>query len=446
MGEDWLDILETTVQGKPLVVFQLEEEDWWNLRHSRRGVNDFTIVRSHEAVRKVKTPTACLLFGTYARETEARFGLVASRGRVSTLDTRISVKAAQHIHPSSKSDLLQLVREQPYARNLQNRLASNGSVTVLSSKLSAHLVKKLAEIETNRSPMRTATASLSSPTHFHTMAAVQKDALQTALHAFGLSAAAQAVSRQLTGRRETALEEVSLVEDNVIAYDARFVPDYDLVGGDVTGYAVFERGLEKLEVYTANRLPLEHVFGVDLIYLNVTRQSIVMLQYKMLERDGRQEGGKDWIYRPDTQLDSEIGRMRQFSIQHAPGRSEYRLNPQVFHLKFVKRGGALKDAAIITPLDHFERLRTDPDCRGPRGGVRISFNGLAGRYLRQTAFLDLLRSGYIGAHAKTTAYLKELVEVVARGRGNKAIVAAIQSQRDDAETDLEEFDPMEDLD
>ena len=157
---------------------------------------------------------------------------------------------------------------------------------------------------------------------------------------------------------------------------------------------------EKLEVYTANRLPLEHVFGVDLIYLNVTRQSIVMLQYKMLERDGRQEGGKDWIYRPDTQLDSEIGRMRQFSIQHAPGRSEYRLNPQVFHLKFVKRGGALKDAAIITPLDHFERLRTDPDCRGPRGGVRISFNGLAGRYLRQTAFLDLLRSGYIGAHAR----------------------------------------------
>ena len=242
------------------------------------------------------------------------------------------------------------------------------------------------------------------------------------------------------------MEEVSLVEDNVIAYDARFVPDYDLVGGDVTGYAVFERGSEKLEVYTANRLPLEHVFGVDLIYLNVTRQSIVMLQYKMLERDERQEGGKDWIYRPDTQLDSEIRRMRQFSIQPAPGRHEYRLNPQVFYLKFVKRDGALKDAAIITPLDHFEQLRTDPDCRGPRGGVRISFNGLAGRYLRQTAFLDLLRSGYIGAHAKTTAYLNELVEVVARGRGNKAIVAAIQSQRDDAETDLEEFDPMEDLD
>ena len=430
MGEDWLDILETTVRKKPLVVFQLEYGDWWNLRQSRRGVNAFTIVRPHDAVRTVKTPTAGLVFGACARETEAYFGLVASRQRVSTLDTRISVKAAQRIHPSSKADLLQLVREKPYARTLQNRLASNGTVTVLSSKLSAHLVKKLAEIETNRSPMRTATASISSPTRFHTMATVQKDAVQTALRAFGLPADAQAVSCQLPGRRETALADIPvqipIIEDDVIERDARFVPDYDLVDEPyATGYAVFERGPEKLEVYTANRRPLEKVFGVDLIYLNTTRQNIVMLQYKMLEPVNRQGNGGDWIYRPDAQLDSEIERMRRFNTRHAPGPYEYRLNPQVFYLKFVKRDGALTSAPVITPLDHFERLRTDPACRGPRGGVRISFNDLAGRYLRQTAFLDLLRSGYIGSHAETTAHLKELVQAVRRG--DKAVVAAIQS-------------------
>ena len=445
MSENWINILEERVLKKPLVVFQFEDDEWGCLHHSSRGGKDFTIVRSHRALSEVKTPVACLFFGTDDRRAEAYFGLLTSRGAVSTLTSRIKVKRAQRIHPSSKADLLQLVREQPHARNLQSRLASNEAVTVLSPKLSAHLVKKLAEIETNCLSMRTVTASLSSPTHFHTMAAVQTDALQTALRAFGLSADAPAVSLGLPGRGETALAEVPIIEDAVIEYDARFVPDYNLVWGDTTGYAVFEKGPEKLEVYTANRRSLEHVFGVDLIYLNTTRQNIVMLQYKMLEPVQSQEGGsKDWIYRPDTQLDSEIRRMRQFSTQHTPGQHEYRLNPQVFYLKFVKRNGALKNAAIITPLDHFEQLRTDPACQGPRGGVRISFNDLAGRYLRQTAFLHLLRSGYIGAHAETTAHLKEIVQAVVQG--GKAVVAAVQSQGDDAETDLEGVDPMEDLD
>ena len=121
------------------------------------------------------------------------------------------------------------------------------------------------------------------------------------------------------------------------------------------------------------------------------------------------------------------------------------LNPISFpYLKFIKRDGALKNASIITPLAHFERLRINPACRRPRGGVRISFNDLAGRYLRQTAFLDLLRSGYIGAQAETTAHLKELVQAVTRG--NKTVVAAVQSRSDEAAADLGEFDSTEVLD
>ena len=190
-------------------------------------------------------------------------------------------------------------------------------------------------------------------------------------------------------------------------------------------------------MYTANRRPLEHVFGVDLIYLNATRQNIVMLQYKMLE-PSRREDGEDWIYRPDDQLESEIERMRRFQGEVTPGAYEYRLNSQVFYLRFVKRDAALKNVGITMPIDHFERLRADPESRGPRGGFRISFDSLAGRYLRQTAFLDLVRSGYIGAHAETTEHLKELVRSVVQGE--KSVVAAIQSQQDDPEFDMEVFD------
>jgi hypothetical protein len=50
----------------------------------------------------------------------------------------------------------------------------------------------------------------------------------------------------------------------------------------------------------------------------------------------------------------------------------------------------------------------------------ISYEGLVGRYLHQGTYLDLIRSGYIGAHADKTAEMKTLVEVVLKD--NRAIV------------------------
>jgi len=296
---------------------------------------------------------------------------------------------------------------------------------LLSPKLSAHLIDKLAGIESNRGPMRATISSLDVPRYYRSISAMQEDAVQTALRAFGLSAGDPAVSLDLVSGQETALARVNIIEDSVVEHDARSVPQYDLVGSNVTGHAVFEKGLERLEIFTANRRALEKVFGVDLIYLNVTRQNIVMVQYKMLEPHKPKDGDDDWIYRPDGQLDAEIKRMRLFAKNHQPGPFEYRLNPQVFYMKFVKRDGALKNAAIVIPIDHFEKLRNDPSCKGPRGAIRVSFDSLAGRYLRQGPFLDLIRAGYIGAHAQTTSYLKPLVEAVVNG--DRAVVAAIQA-------------------
>lgn len=50
---------------------------------------------------------------------------------------------------------------------------------------------------------------------------------------------------------------------------------------------------------------------------------------------------------------------------------------------------------------------------------------LAGRYIRQGAFFDLIQSGHIGAYADTSPMLSTLVEVVLNG--NRAVVAAVQS-------------------
>lgn len=432
---DWLKKLRGIIQQKPLVVFQFTGDDWERLRDSRRGANEFTVARSHEMLGGVRTPTACLVFGRdkYSQEAEGYFGLVTSRQAVSTLDSRVKVKRAVRIIPSSRQELLRLVTDSPHAANLRARLGAGTEIALLSPKLSAHLVDKLAAIESNRGPMRAAMASLSSPKYYRTMEAVQEDAVQTALRAFGLSADDQAVAVELVAGQDTALARVNIVEDAVVEHDARHVPGYDLIDSDVTGHAVFERGLERLDVYTANRRSLEKVFGVDLVYLNATRQNIVMLQYKMLEPVKRDRDEKDWVYRPDGKLDAEINRMRKFAKAHPPGAFEYRLNPQVFYLKFVKRDGALGNAGIIMPIDHFGQVRADPACKGRRGGLRLSFESLGGRYLRQGPFLDLVRSGYIGAHAETAAHLSTLVRAIVRG--DRALVAAIQSRTERGDDD-----------
>ena len=424
MEAPWLRTLRQLVENKPVVVLRFDDEVWKRLRQSRRGVNEFSFAGSHSLLGGVKVPTPCLVQGRDYAGKHLYFGLITSRSVVSTLESRLKIMRAVLIEPSSNEELVCLITEERHAQMLRRRLDSTPSVVSLSPKLSGHLVERLASIDANRGAMRAVAESLSSPKRFDGKAALQEDALRTALAAFGLTADDRAVSLELVGGRETALARVGIMEDSVIEHDARQVRGFDLVGSYVTGRAIFERGNERLEVFTANRRNLERVFGVDLIYLNAVRQNIVMLQYKMLEPSRRENAKTDWIYRPDDQLTEEIRRMERFAAVHPPGPHEYRLNPAVFFLKFVKRDGSLSDGSIIMPIGHFERLRKDPACRGPRKGLLISYETLAGRYLRQSAFLDLVRSGYIGGHAETTSSLTSLVDAVLNGE--RAVVAAIQ--------------------
>jgi hypothetical protein len=232
------------------------------------------------------------------------------------------------------------------------------------------------------------------------------------------------------------------MEDGVIEHDARLVPGYELIGSDVTGRAVFARGRERLEVFTANRRQLEKAFGVDLIYLNATRQNLVMLQYKMLEPGGG--GMNDWVFTPDKQFAEELERMRKFSVSHTSDGSEYRFNTSIFYLKFVKRDGALKQGGFIMPIDHYDKFVLTPAARGPKGGLRIGYNALGGRYMREQPFLDLIKAGYVGAHAETTDQLMALVKgVLDRGR---AVVGAIQTATTDAQIGPETSVPEDDDD
>lgn len=421
--ETWIDRLKELVEKKPLVILRFSQDEWDNLRNSRLGVNEFTVARPHALFEKVKKPCAVLLLGNDEKGDHLYFGLIRSLSAVTTLESRIKIKRAMKISPNTEAELLSLIDDKAHARRLAEKLQSKAAVGVLPPKLGSTLIAQLTDREENHGVMRAVTETLTNIKHFRGSAALQEDALRCALRVFGLSNDPQALSVDLVKGQETALGRVNILEDAVIEHDARSVPGYDLVGSDMTGKAVFERGGERLEVYTANKRPLEKVMGVDLVYFNVTRQNIVMLQYKMLEPS--EDDKKDWIYRPDDQLEKEIERMKKFSSSLPPGKYEYRFNPAVFYMKFVKRNGAIAGGGgIITPLDHYEKLLDDPSCKGPRDGIRISYESLGGRYMRENAFGDLVRSGYIGAHADTTTQLKTIIDALLSN--DRAVVAAIQ--------------------
>ena len=420
----WLAALKDYTERHPITVLRFSDDEWDALLGSKRGVNEFTIARPHSQLDEVKAPTACLLLGQSAGVEKVCFGLISSKSPISTLDSRIKVSRCVQISPSSVAGLAALVTEPPHARNLGARLQLAHSTTPLSPKLSSHLIERLASIGENHGGLRAVAESLSVPKRFKGIAALQEDAVQTALAAFGLGAGDRASNVDLVQGKPTALGRVGFIEDSVVEHDARHMSGYALIKSDVTGRALFRKGEDQLEVYTANRRDLEHCFGVDLIYVNLTKRNVVMVQYKMLEPAGKVGDQTDWIYRPDARLEMEIKRMKAFSAANAPGPNEYRLNSQVFYLKFVKRDAALADGGIITPLEHFEQVRTDPSFVGPKGGLRLSYRTLNGRYLRQTPFLDLIRCGYVGAHASTTASLTVLIDAILAG--NKAVVAAVQ--------------------
>lgn len=435
---DWFKSLTDLVEKNPLVVFRFPSYDWKSILYSRRGVRNFTVAYPHFLLNRVKLPTIGLLTGEdFEDEPEICLCLVDSSSAVTTLNSRIRFLCAQRILPSTEHDLVQLIIKRGFKSKLRACLRPQAPMVPLSSELSVHLIERLADSEENHRAMRGVIAALNSPKTYSSKAALQQDAVSLALKTFGISPTESAIFVETAEGRETALarvdhveeesdEYVDIYEDAVIEHDARNVPGFTFVKSDLTGRAIFENGFEQLEVITANRRPLEEVFGVDLIYLNVIKQNVVMVQYKMLERH-RQGRKTDWIYRPDRQFEKEMDRMKRFSQSHSPGVLEYRINPQVFYLRFVRRNAKLGRIEATMPIDHFEILRNDPECRGPKGAFRISYDTLDGRYLRQEAFLGLVRSGYIGAHAKTTADLETLIKATLNDK--RALVAALHSTR-----------------
>jgi hypothetical protein len=226
-------------------------------------------------------------------------------------------------------------------------------------------------------------------------------------------------------------------EDRIIRSDLERLPGHELVEHmvDLEG-AVFERRGARLSVYLADRNPLEHETGADLLYFNQTYGSWVMVQYKLLDR----ERSSTPIFRPSERSERQIARMMQVlgalrSIPPCDRCEGYRLSENPFYLKLCDRMAFDPSdqglaPGMYLPLDYWRLLLEDDRTLGRGGGRSVTYEN-AGRHLHNTNFISLVSAGWIGTNMPQSDALGRALRDILEQDDPPPLVIAIESQTDD---------------
>ena len=346
-----------------VTLLRVSTQQWRLIRETKWGGVRFSLTFPHEVARAARSKSLALI-AVSGDDAGLHVAFVSSVQAIATFETRVAFDARQAIQPISVDELVKSIREPALQKGVRNLTRSDAPLEAISPKLGARILRGVADIPENHVALDRIIAQLDRPRRFDNARALQQDALNLALRAFGINEGASEVL--LDG--DTALGRVRLYEDTVIAHDARWLPGWRLDQSDLTGQAIFRRSDAELEVFTANKLPLEQLFGVDLIYLNKKRGSVVLVQYKMMDARIRAASEDQERWAPiNPQFQDELNRMERFDRDLSDGRP-YRLNSGPFFFKFVKRDAATNSAGILLSKGHLDQLLADGQLRGPRGG------------------------------------------------------------------------------
>lgn len=249
------------------------------------------------------------------------------------------------------------------------------------------------------------------------------------------------------------LPEARLLEDAMIEWDLHSVPGFDEVQSlPHVSTAIFRNDETTLHVTLANKRPLEHQTGADLIYFNQTFGSFVMVQYKAMEQDEKRAA----LFRfPQSQLTEEIERMDRLldqlsALSVTKTSRNFRLNENPFYLKFCPRiqkfepNSTALTSGMYIPLDLWKRLEADSSLNGPRGGKSLTYQNV-GRFVDNGSFAMLVERAWIGTTINASKILAEWIRHISKS--GRSITLAIK--KDDGDDDAERgyvYDPNPTLD
>jgi len=230
-----------------------------------------------------------------------------------------------------------------------------------------------------------------------------------------------------------ALSQLRTPEDTAIAYDSMRFLDFDRLDNP-SGVVRFAKGNERLTVLNVNRQPLERTTGADLIYVNETLQSYVLVQYKTMRIEG--DDSPRPIYRPDAQLHAELDRMQAIGVGDDDGTiGSFRLHAGYSFLKLCRPVVDLNFSTreLVTgmylPTDLYDIVTRSDLVKGPRGGVVLGYDTVQ-RYVSNDLFVLLVRGGWVGSRGVAS---EQLTDLVLRGlAANRSMTIAATSRAREA--------------
>ena len=229
----------------------------------------------------------------------------------------------------------------------------------------------------------------------------------------------------------TGLDEFKLLEDRMVDFDASVFGEWRRQPSSVVGLASFQQNGRQLTIINVNRTDVEHALGVDLVYYNHHFGAYVLVQYK---RMGKKGSGSGHEYRPDSQLESELRRMRSLgrAATAASRPSEYRLNDSGMYLKLCPSttrslGASDLIRGMYLPLEYWDLALASNLTLGERGGRVVTFENI-GRHLSNSQFIDLVGSGWIGSRGLASNRVTGIVRASLSGRKSVILAEARSTQ------------------
>ena len=276
------------------------------------------------------------------------------------------------------------------------------------SSFSEGLNKEIYNYFLNHHKQKIDSVLKSKKTFHNSVSFMQDDAIHFAMSIAKLDSSFRLESVEIKEDKETEL--IRLSEDNVINFDIK--NDIQGLSGEMTptGKVTYRNESEELIIYTANKNPLEHLLGVDLIYINNIQKNMVMVQYKMLEKEGN-----SWIFRDNNnQLRDEVERMN---------------SPSPFFLRFIKRQSSGNNpVSFCISLEHYRQIMNQPVTLGPRSGRRIGYDEMQKHYIGKSELEGLIRSGYVGTYSQDTDNIHKIIHLISSGQQNNGLVIAFKNR------------------
>lgn len=232
------------------------------------------------------------------------------------------------------------------------------------------------------------------------------------------------------------LDHLPIHERSMVEHDARVFEA--LLGEAPTRSMTFaNKSGRSVRVLVVDKTDLETALGIDLIVYQLRYENFLLLQYKRMDKV---EGGWSYPVPATSDVHRQLGQMRTFMATanaqqggSPPTLWSYRLNDDPFYFKFCEQFRAdARDSSLVPGITmsacHLDEFLALPEACGERGGVSVGYDNCP-RYLTNTDFTQLARSGWIGAGRHSVALMKQVLEANAKS-GRTAMLTVIDAPKD----------------